>query len=207
MSEPRAVADSVTEVVSGVWHWRLTDERIGGFVSAAHAVRAGNGSVVLVDPLPLAADALASLGPVTAIVLTTSVHQRSSWRLRRELDVRVWAPAAVKQVDEEPDERYAAGDRLPGGLVAIFTPGAGTTQHSLLLDHAGGVLFTPDLFARPDGEELSLVPAEYMHDPAEARRSARKLLELEFAVLCTAHGTPVTDDPKSAIRRALQDNG
>jgi hypothetical protein len=42
-----------------------------------------------------------------------------------------------------------------------------------------------------------------MHDPAQARRSAEALLELPFAVLCTGHGVPVTDDPKSAIRAAL----
>ena len=52
MSEPRAVADAVTEVVPGVWHWHLADERIGGFIGAAHAVRSANG-VVLIDPLPL----------------------------------------------------------------------------------------------------------------------------------------------------------
>jgi glyoxylase-like metal-dependent hydrolase (beta-lactamase superfamily II) len=203
VSEPRAVADAVTEVVPGVWHWHLSDERIGGFIGAAHAVRSA-GAVVLIDPLPLAEDSFVSLGQVEAIVLTTSVHQRSSWRLRRALDVRVWAPAAVKQVNEEPDERYAEGDMLPGELHAIFTPGAGTTQHSLLLGREGGVLFTPDLFARHEGEELSMVPGQYMHDPAEAWRTAEKLLELEFAVLCTGHGLPVTDDPKAAIRRALE---
>jgi len=202
VSEPRAVAGSVQEVVPGLWHWHLRDERIGGFISAAHAVRTRDG-LVLVDPLPLVEDAFASLGPVAAIVLTTSVHQRSTWRLRRQLDLRVWAPAASKRFDEEPDERYVEGDELPGGLDAIFTPGAGTTQHSLLLAENDGVLVTPDLFARADGEDLALVPGEYMHDPAEARRTAERLLDLEFAVLCTGHGLPVTDDPKSAIRNAL----
>ena len=51
--------------------------------------------------------------------------------------------------------------------------------------------------------ELGLVPAQYMHDSEEARRSAEKLLGLSFAVLCTGHGAPVTDDPHAAIRAAL----
>jgi glyoxylase-like metal-dependent hydrolase (beta-lactamase superfamily II) len=141
---------------------------------------------------------------VSAIYLTTSVHQRSAWRLRREVGARVWAPAAVREVDEEPDERYSEGDTLPGGFRAVFTPGAGTAQHSLLLDRDGGMLFTPDLFYSPPGADLMLVPAEYMHDPEQARRTAEELLDLDFAVLCTGHGVPVTDDPKAAIRRALE---
>ncbi len=200
MSEPQAVAESVDEVVPGVWHWHVSDERIGGFVSSAHAVRA-DGGVVLIDPLPLSAEATAGLGDVTAICLTTSSHQRSAWRLRRELAVPVWAPAASKEVEEEPDERYSEGDALPGGLEAIFTPGAGTTQHSLLRD---GVLFTPDLFVRPPGAALALIPEEYAHDPEQARQTAERLLDLDFTVLCLGHGAPVTDNPKAAIREALE---
>jgi glyoxylase-like metal-dependent hydrolase (beta-lactamase superfamily II) len=202
VSEPNATAGAVEEVVPGVWHWHVDDERIGGHISAAHAVRDTDG-VVLVDPLPLAEDALAGLGRIEAICLTTSSHQRSAWRLRRELGVQVWAPEASREVDEEPDARYSQGDALPGGLQPIFTPGAGTTQHSLLLEREGGVLFTPDLFVRPAGRELALIPAEYAHDPDQARQTAEHLLELEFSVLCTGHGVPVTDHPQAAIRAAL----
>jgi glyoxylase-like metal-dependent hydrolase (beta-lactamase superfamily II) len=202
VSEPRAIAASAEEFLPGIWHWSVSDERIGGYISSAHAVR-GDDGVVLVDPLPLAPDALAGLGEVAAICLTTSSHQRSSWRLRHELAAQVWAPEAVREVDEEPDERYSEGDTLPGGLRAMFTPGAGTAQHSLLLEREGGVLFTPDLFVHVPGERLEFVPAEYMHDPERARRTAAGLLDLDFAVLCTGHGVPVMDDPKSAIRDAL----
>jgi glyoxylase-like metal-dependent hydrolase (beta-lactamase superfamily II) len=200
VSEPQAIARSVEEVVPGVWHWHVSDERIGGFISAAHAVRSDD-RVVLIDPLPLAAEAMSGLGVVSAICLTTSSHQRSAWRLRRELGVPLWAPAASKEVEEEPDKRYSEGDAMPAGLRAIFTPGAGTTQHSFLRE---GVLFTPDIFVRPPGEALALIPSEYAHDPEQARRTAEALLDLDFAVLCTGHGTPVTDDPKTAIREALQ---
>jgi len=202
VSEPQAVATSVSQVAAGVWHWHVSDERISGWISAAHAVRTDSG-VVLIDPLPLVQEALGGLGTVEAICLTTSGHQRSAWRLRRELGARVWAPALATAVEEKPDERYSEGERLPGGLLAFLTPGAGTSQHSLLLERNGGVLFTPDLFAHPSGGEVAMVPAEFMHDPEQARRTAEALLELDFAVLCTSHGVPVTDDPKAAIREAI----
>ena len=157
----------------GVWHWRIHDDRID-FVSAAHAVQTDDGTV-LIDPLALASEALERLGVVVAICMSAGTHQRSAWRYRRELGAKVYAPALSKEIDEEPDERYSDGDRLPGGLLAVFTPGAGTTQHTLLLDRAPGVAFVPDMLARPPDGPLSLVPAEYMHDPDEARRSVEKI--------------------------------
>jgi hypothetical protein len=201
MSEPQGVADRVAETVPGVWWWGLHDDRID-FLSTAHAI-AGPGGVVLIDPLPLAPSALARLGDVTAICLTAGTHQRSAWRYRRELGVEVWAPALSRLIDDEPDVRYSEGDQLPGGLRAVFTPGAGTTQHTFLLDQGGGIAFVPDLFANVPGRGLTIVGEEYMPDPAEARRSIRKLLDLPFAVLCLDHGAPITDDPKAAIRALL----
>jgi glyoxylase-like metal-dependent hydrolase (beta-lactamase superfamily II) len=201
MSEPQAVATTVEEIATGVFYWEVHDERID-FVSSSHAIRAGDGAV-LIDPLPLAAAAAEQLGAATAIILTASVHQRSAWRLRRELGVEIWAPALSREVAEEPDRRYREGDRLPADLLAIFTPGAGTTQHSLLLTGEQRVMFTPDLFAHPAGTPLRFVPAQYMHDPEEARRSAERLLGYDFDVLCTSHGRPVTEAPRAAIAAAL----
>jgi glyoxylase-like metal-dependent hydrolase (beta-lactamase superfamily II) len=202
VSEPRAVAEHVEEVVPGVWHWRVHDERID-FVSAAHAVSSPEGSV-LIDPLPLAPKALASLGEVTAVCLTAGTHQRSAWRYRRELGAAVYAPALSRQIEEEPDERYEEGADLPGGLRAVFTPGAGTTQHTFVVDRDGGVAFVADLLTHHEDRGLRMVQARYMHDPAEARRSLEKLLDLPFSILCLAHGTPVTDDPKAAIWAVLE---
>jgi glyoxylase-like metal-dependent hydrolase (beta-lactamase superfamily II) len=201
VSEPTTVAERVEEVAPGVYFWQVHDDRIN-FLSAAHAVATDEG-VVLVDPLPLVEDAFRGLGEVAAIVLSSGSHQRSSWRLRRELGVPVWAPALSREIDEEPDVRYGEGDRLPGGLTALFTPGAGTTQHTIVRGEDPRIAIVSDLLVRAPGHEVELVPDEYAHDPAQARESIRKLLELDFDVLCMGHGAPVTDDAQGAVRRAL----
>ena len=199
MTEAAAVAETVDEVAPGVWHWSISDERIGGFVGDSYAV-AGEEGAVLIDPHRLAPAALAQLGPVEAIVLSNGSHQRSTWRLRKELGVPVHAPELSKEIDEEPDERYGDGDELPGGLRAVYTPGAGTTQHALL---RGELAIVPDVLLRmPDGKVV-LVPEEYAHDVDEARRSAEKLLELPFSVLLLLHGGVVEHDPKAQIRAAI----
>jgi glyoxylase-like metal-dependent hydrolase (beta-lactamase superfamily II) len=200
VSEPKAVAASREQVVPGVSRWSIHDERIN-FLGAAYAV-AGEGGVVMVDPLPLEAKALAELGRVEAIVLTCGSHQRSAWRYRREHGVLVYAPALAEEIDEEPDVRYGDGETLPGGLHAVFTPGAGTTQHTLLLGDPK-VAFVPDmLVGTPDGR-VAMLASRWMYDPAEARRSVERLLELDFDVLCLAHGPAVTEGAKDAVRAAL----
>jgi glyoxylase-like metal-dependent hydrolase (beta-lactamase superfamily II) len=202
VSEPNAVAETVEEVVPGVWTWSVHDDRID-FISTAHASSGVEGSV-LIDPLPLQPAALRSLGDIAAICLTAGTHQRSAWRYRRELEVPVYAPALSKLIEEEPDVRYSEGDELPGGLEAVFTPGAGTTQHTFLLEREGGIAFVPDLFANMPGRGLAIVGEEEMPDPEQARESIRRLLDLPFAILCLDHGAPLTEDPKAMIRALLE---
>jgi glyoxylase-like metal-dependent hydrolase (beta-lactamase superfamily II) len=201
MSEPKASAETVLNVVADVRGWHVLDERIGA-ESWAYAVTADGGSV-LIDPLPLTEAALASLEPLRAICLTAACHQRSAWRLRREFGVQVHAPRGSREMDEEPDARYGASDALPGGLVAVQTPGPEQVHFAFLREQAPAVLFCADLFMRDGDGELGFVPAEYHEDPQATRESARRLLDLPFTVLCLAHGAPITTNPRAAIRRLL----
>jgi glyoxylase-like metal-dependent hydrolase (beta-lactamase superfamily II) len=172
VSEPKAVAQEAWQVVPGLWHLNLDDERISGFIGASHAVATDEGTV-LIDPHPLAEDALVGLGAIAAIVLTASVHQRASWRLRRELGIPVWVPAPTRDAEEEPDERYSEGDRLPGGLDAIFTPGAGTTQHTLH-DRQRRAAFVSDLLVRPRGGRLASSRSTSLTTPRSSGRRSRR---------------------------------
>jgi glyoxylase-like metal-dependent hydrolase (beta-lactamase superfamily II) len=200
VSEPKTVAAALEEVVPGVRRWSIHDERID-FTGAAYAVT-GDEGVVMIDPLPLEPEALRELGDVAAIVLTCGSHQRSAWRYRRESGAKVYAPALVKENDEEPDVRYGDGDRLPGGLRAVFTPGAGTTQHTLVLDEPR-VAFVPDMLVETPEGKVAMLASRWMYDPGEARRSVEKLLDLDFDVLCLAHGGVITVGAKDALRAAL----
>lgn len=206
MSEPHEVADGYEQVVAGVYHWRIHNSSIGGATSSAHAVTEGE-TTVFIDPLQLAPAALAELPAPSAILLTARCHQRSAWRYRRQFGAEVWLPQDASQADEQPDRSYRDGELLPGRLRALRTPGPERAHYALLLVRPPGVLFCPDLVAsNPDGE-LRFIPFEYHEDPEETKRSTAALLEQPFAVLCLDHGTPLTVDPKGAIRRLLASAG
>jgi hypothetical protein len=208
VAESQAIAERAEEVVPGIWRWFVHNEMIGGAESTSHAVQGGDG-FVLVDPVRLRDKAIAALAPVRAICLTAQCHQRSAWRYRRELGGRVWAPEGTRPMEEEPDERYREGDVLPGGLQAIRTPGPEEVHFSFV--RAGGtgdggpsVLFCSDIFTHYEGRALDFVPFEYHDDPDETKRTAQRILDVDFDVLCLDHGRPVVVDPKGAIRDLLE---
>lgn len=203
MAESNAIAERADEVAPGIWRWWVHNELIGGAESTSHAVRA-DGGVVFVDPVRLAGDALAALGPVTAVCLTAQCHQRSAWRFRRELGARVWAPEGTRPMEEEPDERYREGDVLPAGLRAVHTPGPEEVHFSFLRAGDPRVLFCSDLLTHYEGRELDFVPLRYHDDPEQTRRTVEGLLDLDFEVLCLDHGAPLADEPKAAIRALLE---
>lgn len=199
--EPRTIATEIEEVVPGIWRWHILDDRIGS-ESDAYAVATDSGAV-LIDPLPLAPDQLARLGPVAAICLTAACHQRSAWRYRKEFGVKVYAPQGCRETDEEPDIRYRADDALPGGLTAVYTPGPENAHYAFLRKATPSALFCADLISREDGDVLEFIPFDYHDDPDATIASTRRLLDLDFSVLCLAHGTPITDDPHAALRDLL----
>jgi hypothetical protein len=202
VTEPSQVASNLEEVVPGVFHWRIENEQIGGDISASHALRDEDGSV-LIDPLRLEEEALSRLEPVKAIVLTAATHQRASWRYRRAFHAPVWLPEGSRATDEDPDEHYRADQVLPGGLRAVHTPGPESPHYSLLLERDPAVLFSPDLVMHDRSGTLEFVPARFHEDPVETRRSVERSLQLDFDILCLAHGVPVTDDPRGALRELL----
>jgi glyoxylase-like metal-dependent hydrolase (beta-lactamase superfamily II) len=204
MSEPSAIAQRIQEVIPGVWRWCVQDDRIHS-ESDAHAVVEA-GSATLIDPLPLAEKALRRLEPIAAICLTAKCHQRSAWRYRKQFSVKVYAPAGVRPMEEEADVWYRAGDRLPGGLHAIHTPGPEEVHYGFLLTREPGVFFCPDLLMHGKGK-VEFVPPEFHVDHAATQASVRRLLDLRFSVLCFNHGTPITDNPQAVLRELLQRTG
>jgi glyoxylase-like metal-dependent hydrolase (beta-lactamase superfamily II) len=201
VSEPREIAPAAAEVVPGLWHWRIRNSGIGGHVSSSQAVLTREGCV-LVDPVRLDDAAMGALPRPVATLLTARCHQRAAWRYRRELGAEVWLPADASAADEEPDRTYADGELLPGGLRAFRTPGPEWPHYSLLYEGDPGIVFCSDLLSS-DANGLHFIDPAFHDDPAATRASVEHLLGLPFGILCFAHGEPIVDDPKAALRAVL----
>jgi glyoxylase-like metal-dependent hydrolase (beta-lactamase superfamily II) len=203
MSEPRRRAEALHTVAPGVLHWSVQDDRID-FRSEAYAVATPGGNV-LIDPLPLDAGLVERLLPVRAVCITGGFHQRSAWRLRRELRADVHAPRGAEGLLEAPDHEFGDGGQPVPGLTAIECHGP-TNPHYLFRFDAPdrrSVLFCADLLMRGDDGPFAFVPDDHQTDPARTRAAARRLLDMPVDVLCPAHGRPLTEGVGRALRRAI----
>jgi hypothetical protein len=205
MSEPARIARDVEDMLPGLYHYSVDDDRIGGRSEAF--ILAAGGRLVLIDPLPIDPDVLARLGAVEAIVIAAPGHQRSAWRLRRTSGTRVYAPAGAAGFDEEPDERFAEDRRLPGDLRPVHAPGPAEAHYALYHATGPGVLLLGDLVMRGEDDTLRFLPDEHLADPDLARRSARRLLEYRFDVLGFGHGRPVLQGGRQALEDLLRREG
>jgi hypothetical protein len=201
MTEPREIAAVAEEVIPGLWTWSISNSNIGGHVSTSQALLTREGCL-FIDPVRLDDAARGTLPHPMAILLTARCHQRAAWRYRRELGIEVWLPEDASAGDEEPDRTYADGQRLPGGLRAFRTPGPEWPHYSFLYEGDPGVVFCSDLLGS-DEAGLHFIDPAFHEDPETTRLSVEHLLGLPFGILCLAHGAPVANDPKAAIRTVL----
>lgn len=201
MPETIGIARPAGAVCEGLYRYTLHDDRID-FQSDSYII-IDAGAAVLIDPLPIEPAELTRHGPIRAIVLSASCHERAAWRYRQQLNVPVWGPEGGVDFEGTPDRWYRAGDRLPGGLIAVHAPGPTEAHYAFHSDRGGGVVLCADLLTNAGGERLTFVPGQYQDEPERTRESVRSLLDLEFTILCTNHGDPLLDGAKDAIRELL----
>ena len=203
MAEPQARASEIESLFPWLLHWSIADERIGGFGSHAFAVETPDG-LMLIDALPLEQHLQDGLRNVAGLFLTHGNHQRSAWRLRKELDVPVYVPAGVTGLDEDADVWVDEQTALPGGLRAWSAAGF-TAAVYLTFTHADGtgVLLCGDLICQNPGGPYRFPVEPSYFDRAGGEADARRLLELPLDTLCPAHATPTIDGCREALEAAL----
>ena len=120
-------ADEIQQVRDGLWFWQRFQPSVKVDCSSC-AVRVGT-KLILVDPIPLDAGALAELrllGEPAAIVATNGNHDRAIAPLRAKLGVPVLAhAAAMPALGFAVDRTLHDGDLLFDSLEVVEIPGAG----------------------------------------------------------------------------------
>lgn len=196
----------IIEVAAGLWIWRIPHPDWappgGGDRVVTSTCVASGGEVVVVDPLAPPPDAielwdrLDAQPPTMAVVLKPD-HVRSVDLFVRRYGCRAYGPRLFFRDDLPATELEPIdpGDRLPGGLLALYD-GRNRIETPIWLPEQQTIVFADALTTL--GGELQVWGTAPPVDPLPALRA---LLELPFERVIVSHGEPVHD--RAEYERAL----
>jgi len=198
------------ELAPGLWHWTAYRSTIRQTVHSAYDER----SRTLIDPMlpEEGLDWFAQHGPPERIVLVNRHHLRHSARLAARFGCGVHChEAGLWDLHDAPVrvQPFRFGDELAAGVVAHRVasicpeeaalhvapadgrPGALAVADGVIGDADGQLAFVPDFLLGDDPERVKRGLADAYLQLAET---------LDFDVLLLAHGDPLTDGAREALR-------
>ena len=195
-------ADEFQQVTDGLYFWQAYDPAVKVDLSCC-ARRTARG-LVFIDPIPLAATALAelcALAAPAAIVLTNGNHARAAGEWRKRFSIPLLAhAAATAELGIAVDQEIADGETVLDEFTVISLPGAAPGEIAL---HAQGVMHAGDALIHLPPPGFALLPEKYCADAKEMRASLGKLLRFPFEVLTFAHGLPLVSQARQRLATLL----
>jgi Metallo-beta-lactamase superfamily len=187
-----AVASEIEFVAPGLCLWRVYDPAVKAeLYSTALTV---SESTYLVDPVPLAPDALGELSSHSAIagvIVTNENHQRAATEFADKFDAPI----------------YSHGSQpLPPSLTAVQIEGAVAGEIAVHSEAVGGIVIMGDALINFDPYGFTFLPAKYCLNVKAMRRSLPKLLDYSFERMVFAHGVPILSGARRRLEQLLENN-
>ena len=187
-------ADEFQDLGQGRYYWQVYDPAVKTDLTCV-AFLSGR-DWFFIDPIPLAADALAELaalgqGGGGAVLLTNGNHERAAAAFRDRFRLPVIAHADVAPEIAMPIDRVVAGgDLLFDQFKVIELPGA-VAGEVAYLHTPSGTLCLGDAVIHLEPLGFAPLPAKYCRDAKALHAALPRLLEHKFDQLTFAHGTPI----------------
>lgn len=121
-------------------------------------------------------------------------------------NVSLRAVQRVGKVPTLPVNRTVREGDVVAGFRVIDTPGH-TLAHSSLLHEQHGLLFVGDAFGATPRRLRVGVRKAFCTDPAQAKRSAQKLLSYEYETVVFSHGPVWRDNAKARLAEVVASCG
>ena len=200
-----ARAQEIEQIVPGISIWQVYEPAVKAELFST-ALRTDAG-VYLIDPISLAAHALADLhvsGEIIGIFATNANHGRASAEIAREFSVPIHVHHSLAETPEFAGAiGVDDGQTLAGALTAMAVDGGAAGEMALHCSQDGGTIVIGDALINFEPHGFGLLPAKYCLDPKLMRRSLRKLLDYSFDRIFFAHGTPILLGARARLEQLL----
>ena len=198
------------EIAPGLWHWTARLDKIGMDVSSYLL----ENERVVIDPM-IPAEGLEWFeqhGAPEHVLMTNRHHDRDAWQLHEAFGSTVHCIRnGLHEIDGRgPVEPFDFGDELPGGVIALEVGQICPDEAALHIPAHRALAIADGVVRWPGQDGLTFVPDEYIDDPDETKAALRATYamladELDFELLLLAHGEPVVEGGREALRAFAAD--
>jgi glyoxylase-like metal-dependent hydrolase (beta-lactamase superfamily II) len=193
------------EIAPGLFHWVAEHPKIHIPVSSYYVAD----SETVIDPMVPPEEGLdwfRTGREPSALVVTNRHHHREAPDFMQAFGIEaLLVPESGLHEYEGKDievRGYAIGEEMIPGIVCHEVGGICPDDMALELRSHGALALADGLMHY--GGELNFVPDDYMDEPEQTKRalleSFRRLLDVDFDILLFAHGDPLAEGAKDALR-------
>jgi glyoxylase-like metal-dependent hydrolase (beta-lactamase superfamily II) len=194
------------EILSDIFTWTWFSEP-HGYDFNGYLVRHEGGNLCI-DPVPPSDECFAEIARIGAanILLTNRNHSRAANVVRRRTGAKTFIhpddAAHARGQGAAIDGELRVGEKV-GPLTIVAAPGKSPGEVALYWPERKLLIVGDAVIGNPPGR-CGLLREKVMDDPAQLRRSVRKLLGLEFDVLLFGDGTPILEGAKARLTELVE---
>jgi hypothetical protein len=199
-------ACEVEPVAPGICLWRFYDPSVKADLFAT-AMETASGTY-LVDPIPLAPDAFASLtsrAKIAGIIITNENHDRAAAQFAEKFKVPIFLDAALASATKLPGVTPIKENSFPAEWRAVAIDGGPAGEIAIHFAASDGTMVVGDALIHFDPYGFALLPAKYCSNFKLMRRSLSKLLDYSFERMLFAHGMPILSQARERLELLLKE--
>jgi hypothetical protein len=201
------LASEIEPVSPGISIWRYYDRSVkSDLFSTALGTASG---IYLIDPIPLAPEALADLaGPakIAGIIVTNENHERAAAQFSEKFAVPIYLSAALIGATRLPLAAAVQDKRLPATLTAVEIDGGPAGEIAIHFAGGDGTMVVGDALINFEPYGFALLPAKYCSNFKVMRRSLSRLLDYSFERMLFAHGLPILSHARERLEQLLKEH-
>ena len=198
-------ASEVEPVSPGIFIWRFYDPSVKADLFST-VLETASGAY-LIDPIPLAPEAVASLArrvKIAGIIVTNENHERAAAQFAGKFKVPVYLDAALASATGLPSA--AVFQDLVADLTTVEIEGGPAGEIAIHFAGSDGTMIIGDALINFEPYGFALLPAKYCSNFKVMRRSLAKLLDYSFDRMLFAHGMPILSQARQRLEQLLKEH-
>jgi hypothetical protein len=201
------LASEIEPVCSGISMWRYYDRSVkSDLFSTALGTPSG---IYLIDPIPLAPEALADLAgqaKIAGIIVTNENHERAAAQFSGKFAVPIYLSAALIGATRLPSATPVQDKGFLTALGAVEVEGGPAGEIAIHSAVGGGTMVVGDALINFEPYGFALLPAKYCSNFKLMRRSLARLLDYSFDRVLFAHGLPILSHARERLEQLLKEH-